>query len=511
MLWYHMPILDPFVEPACGRAFLPMHESNSNRKKSGQARPDVLDRSESGRARQRRIRGFVFSIKLGLDGFAFGLAWLTAWAIREYWPPVFGRELNPHEIYWKSLPIIVLGSLLTSAAVGSYAARRTQSPIAGALMVAKSAINSLLVVMSLGFLVKEFDYSRAVVVMFGIFSLLFLPLARRVASLVEERLVKLGIVGTRVLIVGAGQTGLRALQKVQDHPEIGYRIVGFLDDDPAKIGTSIGRTKVLAGVGQLRNIVVDERIDEVIIAMPQVESQDLMALVMKIDDLQVRVRVVADLFGVLNRDTQIDVIEDIPIYDLKGPDVSHWYRLTKRAFDLAIGVVAVVVFILLLPFIALAIKLDSPGPVFFVHERVGKHGIRFKMWKFRTMRVEADAYAVAPNQIRDPRVTKVGAFLRKTSLDELPQVINVLCGNMSIVGPRPEMPFIVEQYNDWQRKRLDVVPGITGLWQILGRKDLPLHDNLEYDFYYIKNRSLLLDFVILVKTFTTVLTGKGAY
>lgn len=479
--------------------------------KSGEDTHDRVNRVSRSRRRRHRVRRWIFTVKIAADAVGFSLAWLLAWAIRENFTSVFGKELNPQWVYLNSLPLIVLGSLLTSAAVGSYSLKPTRSPIDETLMTFKSATNSLLVVMSLGFLIKEFDYSRAVVVMFGLLSMLILPIVRRLAALFQERLVKLGIVGTRVLIVGAGQIGLRALQKVQDHPEIGYRVVGFLDDDPQKIGTVIGRTPVLTSVDRLRETILAERIDEVIIAMPSVGNQRLMDLVMSIDDLPIRLRVVADLFGVLSRETELDAIEDVPIYELKGPDVSLWYRFMKRSFDLLVGTLVGLLFVLLLPLIALAIKLDSPGPVFFVHERVGKNGALFQMWKFRTMRSDVAAYAVAPNQAHDPRVTRVGAFLRKTSLDELPQIYNVLKGDMSIVGPRPEMPFIVAKYNDWQRKRLEVLPGITGLWQIMGRKDLPLHENLEYDFYYIKNRSLLLDIAIVLKTISTVLTGRGAY
>ncbi|MBI5754912.1 sugar transferase, partial [Candidatus Peregrinibacteria bacterium] len=170
--------------------------------------------------------------------------------------------------------------------------------------------------------------------------------------------------------------------------------------------------------------------------------------------------------------------------------------------------------LLFLPFflvIAIAIRLDSRGPAIFKHARIGKDGQPFQMYKFRTMYQNVKEADFSPRDIEDKRVTSVGRFLRKSSLDEVPQLWNVLKGEMSLVGPRPEMPFLVEKYTNWQKKRLDVKPGITGLWQILGRKDLPLTENIEYDFYYIKNRSTLLDLVILFKTAVAVVTGRGAY
>ena len=160
---------------------------------------------------------------------------------------------------------------------------------------------------------------------------------------------------------------------------------------------------------------------------------------------------------------------------------------------------------------ALLIKLDSKGPVVFAHERVGKDGKRFQMLKFRTMVADCDPYAEAPVDQNDARITRFGRFLRRTSLDEIPQLINVLGGRMSLVGPRPEMPFIANEYTEWQAARLEVKPGLTGLWQVAGRKNLPLHENLEYDFYYVKNQSLALDLEILMRTIPAVILGKGAY
>jgi lipopolysaccharide/colanic/teichoic acid biosynthesis glycosyltransferase len=185
--------------------------------------------------------------------------------------------------------------------------------------------------------------------------------------------------------------------------------------------------------------------------------------------------------------------------------------LMKRLFDLAgAGFIAVGTLPLWLA-TAVAIKFNSSGPVLFVHERVGKNGDKFKLYKFRSMITEANPYAVTPANQRDPRITSVGAFIRRISLDELPQLLNVLTGDMSLVGPRPEMPFIVDTYDDLQKFRLSVKPGLTGVWQISADRANPIHENLDYDFYYLKNQSLWLDLAILLKTFTSVAKGIGAY
>jgi lipopolysaccharide/colanic/teichoic acid biosynthesis glycosyltransferase len=183
----------------------------------------------------------------------------------------------------------------------------------------------------------------------------------------------------------------------------------------------------------------------------------------------------------------------------------------KRGFDV---VVSGLVVLFTLPFwvvIMTAIRLETDGKAIFKQDRVGKDGRIFRIYKFRTMHSDTETFQYSPSRPDDQRITKVGKFLRKTSLDEFPQFLNVLKGEMSLVGPRPEMPFIVDKYKSWQRQRLKVKPGLTGLWQIMGRKELPLHESLEYDFYYIKNQSLLLDLTILIKTIPIILRGKGAY
>ena len=179
----------------------------------------------------------------------------------------------------------------------------------------------------------------------------------------------------------------------------------------------------------------------------------------------------------------------------------------KRAFDIAFSLLIFIPALPVMLLVALAIKLDSKGPVFFTQERVGLNGKKFIMYKFRSMRTEAGGSELKPKDGRDPRITRVGHFLRLTSLDELPQILNVLKGDMSVVGPRPEMTFIVDTYDKWQSLRLKVKPGITGLWQISAERNLPIHENLDYDMYYLQERSLLLDVVIIFKTVFFVARG----
>jgi exopolysaccharide biosynthesis polyprenyl glycosylphosphotransferase len=220
--------------------------------------------------------------------------------------------------------------------------------------------------------------------------------------------------------------------------------------------------------------------------------------------------VATNLFEVLTSRTPVELVDDVPLVRLGRERSSPLYEPLKRGFDVVGAAAALLVAAPVMLWVALRLRAQG-GPALFRQVRVGRHGRLFGMVKFRTMRVDSDPEAAAPRGAGDPRVTSYGRWLRATSLDELPQLWNVLRGEMSLVGPRPEMPFIVDTYTEWQRRRLAVKPGITGLWQILGRKDLPMHENLQYDFYYIRNRSLALDLSILIRTVGAVLSRKGAF
>ena len=206
------------------------------------------------------------------------------------------------------------------------------------------------------------------------------------------------------------------------------------------------------------------------------------------------------------------IIEEVASFSsLSDRAKTSFYDYVKRTMDIVMAILLSILSFPLWMIIAVLIASDSKGSVLIVQDRVGKNGKIFKMYKFRTMYSRHDLYAPSPIHKNDERITKTGNWLRKTSLDELPQLINVLLGSMSLVGPRPEMPFVVSTYNEFQKQRLLVTPGLTGLWQVFGRKDLPLTENLEFDLYYIYNKSFILDMMILWKTPGAIISGRGAY
>lgn len=326
----------------------------------------------------------------------------------------------------------------------------------------------------------------------------------------------------RVLIVGAGKVGRQVAQEIQTQSWTGLTLIGYLDDDLTKQGNVLDGVPVLGTLAAANRLVQSQRIDEVILALPLRAHGPLEDLVFALQTLPVRVRVVPDFFDLAIFRATIDDFGGIPLIGLRDPAIDGYNRAIKRAFDLLIAVFGLLIIWPLLLLVAIAIKLDSPGPVLFRQQRVGENARLFTMIKFRSMVVDAekrqaevlktvDDGVIMHKTANDPRITRVGHFIRRTSLDELPQLFNVLKGDMSLVGPRPELPFLVERYERWQRQRFAVPPGMTGWWQVNGRSDKLMHLHTEDDLYYIRNYSPLLDLQILWRTIAVVLRGRGAY
>ena len=445
------------------------------------------------------------------DMLSLSISWLLAYWTRTKLVSLFGYQINPLSPYIKALPLIIISWIGGGYLYGLYRRRKDITPVEEVQIFIRSVLLGAGIVMSIAFLFREFYLGRSVVLLFNIYTFFLLGIFRLAYHRVEIELKKRGYGRRNVLIVGAGVTGARVLQKIQDNPEIGFNVIGFVDADPEKAGKKIGGIDVLGTPDRIEDFIRKYQIDEVVIALPSMPKDRVMEWVSEMESTGVRFRLVSEAFSVLSKESRVDLIGDFPLLELGSGEPSPFYFFVKRVMDLTIAVVLILLTLPLWVLIAIGIKLDSKGPVFFKQERVGYKGKKFTLYKFRTMFVHTPPFSEAPRNEDDPRITKFGRFLRRTSLDELPQLINVIKGEMSLVGPRPEMPFIVERYSKWERKRLDVKPGITGLWQILGRKNLPLQENIHYDFYYIKNRSIVLDLMILLKTIPAVLKSKGAY
>jgi exopolysaccharide biosynthesis polyprenyl glycosylphosphotransferase len=369
---------------------------------------------------------------------------------------------------------------------------------------------------------RPFQYSRLLFLQAGLIVVILLSLARLIENWVEGRLRSRGVGVSRVVIVGAGEVGRTVMRTIVALPELGYQVVGFVDDNPEKGQTDIGRFKALGPLRNLPQVIEGESVDEVIITLPWMYHRKIMGIVRECERRHMSARIVPDLFQMSLSQVDVNDLGGVPLIGVREVGFEQGALLVKRAMDV-VGAIALVVFgAPLLGLIALAIRLDSPGPVIFRQTRVGAGGKLFEMYKFRSMREgaeeELEKYydlneADGPLfKIRDdPRLTRVGRFLRRTSLDELPNLWNVLRGEMSLVGPRPPLPAEVSRYIEWQKRRLDGRPGMTGLWQVSGRSLLSFDETVLLDVYYIENWSLWLDFKILLRTIPTVFSGEGAY
>ncbi|HET7010225.1 MAG TPA: sugar transferase [Anaerolineales bacterium] len=352
----------------------------------------------------------------------------------------------------------------------------------------------------------------------------FLLLATRALLRIYYRLIGRARPGwrNRILIVGAGVLGRRVAQVIRDHGRWGYSLVGYLDDEPALAGAEIDGGRVLGTIEDALRAVQERPVDEVWVALPPRAFERTARLVAALERQPVRVKIVPDYFSLALVQAKPEVLGGIPVIGLREPMIEGWTRVVKRAFDLAVGSLLLLLAAPILALAYLLVRLEGRGPVWIRQKRAGENGRLFDMLKFRTMVPEAEGMmeALAVRQDDgsllhkrkdDPRITRVGRLLRRYSVDELPQLFNVLKGDMSLVGPRPELPWLVDMYQPWQRKRFSVPQGITGWWQINGRSDKPMHMNTEDDLYYVYNYSLWLDILILLRTPLVVLQGKGAF
>ena len=388
--------------------------------------------------------------------------------------------------------------------------------------IVNSTAKMTVLMLALTFWFRPLVYSRVMLVEVGIITILLLGLVRAVEGIVASRLRARGRGVSRVIIVGAGEVGRTVMRTIVARPELGYQIIGFVDDNPAKGHSDIGPIKALGPLENLQAAIEDEQADEVIITLPWMYQRKIMGIVRECERQEARARIVPDLFQMSLSNVDVEALGGVPVIGVREAHISRTALLVKRITDVVAALIGLTLGAPLLLLIGLAIKLDSPGPVVFRQTRVGQDGRLFEMFKFRSMSEGADAEKEALSDLNeaegplfkikeDPRVTRVGRFLRRISFDELPQLINVLGGEMSLIGPRPNVPEEVAVYKEWHKKRLEVPPGMTGLWQVSGRSRLSFDEMVLLDIFYIENWSPWLDFKILLRTIPSVVGREGAY
>lgn len=429
-----------------------------------------------------------------------------------------GKGPQPFDQYVKLSIVTTIILLLTFERMGLY--RRTMSimNIEEIKGIFKAVLYTAVILFTASFYFKDITYSRLIVTYSLIFLTISLNIERYIAYKLFQYMHVKGVGVRRVLVYGAGEAGRMLVERFVRSPRLGTLPLGFIDDNPELWGQMVHSRSdevryslpVLGGFDHIKDAVKQLGADELFISMPSVSQKRMAEIIRQCEQIKVKFDFMPNLYDYKMQHISVRSLDGIPLLTIKETHLTWWKLLTKRIMDVVMALSSLLVVGPVMIVIAILVKKSSPGPVLFRQERVGMNSRKFTMYKFRSMYVDTPKYALTPENSHDPRITPVGRFLRKTSLDELPQFLNVLSGDMSIVGPRPEMAFIVDQYDEMQRERLKVKPGITGLWQISADRAKQIHDNIEYDLYYVENMSPLLDVVIILRTIIEVFRGKGA-
>ncbi|GCE25442.1 UDP-phosphate galactose phosphotransferase [Dictyobacter alpinus] len=363
--------------------------------------------------------------------------------------------------------------------------------------------------------------SRLLIPLMWLACIAVLCTGRLLVSGVMGMLYRMGLGETRVLVVGSGRLGKMVMQCLAASPNLGFSVVGFLHDLTEPPG-DFGRFKMLGTIDDIGMVIRSMQVDEVIIALPSDMNQHAIDSVKLCERLGASFKLIPDLYELNLSRIDVENIEGIPLLGIKQVSLNTPQRIITRTIDIVLSLLALIIGSPIYLCIALAVKFTSPGPIIYRQERVGLNGKPFQCLKFRSMAQDADRQQeqlLSLNEAQgpifkmrsDPRVTPVGALLRRTSLDEIPQLVNVLKGEMSLVGPRPPLPREVAQYAEWQKGRLAIKPGCTGLWQVRGRSNISFDEGVLMDIYYIENWSLRLYIQILLRTIPAVLFSRGAY
>jgi exopolysaccharide biosynthesis polyprenyl glycosylphosphotransferase len=393
------------------------------------------------------------------------------------------------------------------------------------------AVNAYIVLLLLcSFLLSVSVINKGFLVIFWILSILFLFIGRTTLQLLYSTFDVSDVIMSKTLIIGSGKVGAEVARKLKRHPAFGLRPIGFIDDDPLYTefeDPSLKDMKVLGKTNDLCRILRDFDVEKVIIAFSKSSSEELLDLASKCNKMGVDCSIVPRLFEIITNEITVKEIGGIPLIRIRKKKIEGVNRVLKWMEDYILSALVVLITWPLLLVTAIAIKIDSPGPVFFRQKRVGRDGTCFNCIKFRSMVENAEelqCHLQGLNEsegplfkIReDPRITRVGKLIRKFSIDEIPQVFNVLSGDMSLVGPRPLVQSEVDLYKEcnefkeWHKQRFNAKPGITGLWQVSGRCNIPYDEMIKYDLYYIERWSLWLDCKIMLRTFLAVFSGAGA-
>ncbi len=473
----------------------------------------------------KRHNQIFLAALMGGDLLLTGLVWLAAYHLRYQVPAVrdlfvltfHAKPLVPlFADYLKALPLVLLLSAFCYQGVGLYLPRREGLLIAEVIDVCKGVGLSVLVLLAGSVFYRDFEWSRSFMVFYLLLVSVVLSFGHLALRLALRELRYRGRNLRHVLIVGAGRLGQEVLDRISSNPWMGLRAVGFADDSPERRGQTIRGVPVMGTLEEIPALIAAGRIDQVICALPMEDHPKLKDLLDDMAQEVVDVRIVPDLFHFASLNPSVGDLDGLPILSLREGPLHGWNKLVKRLSDVGFSLLILALLSPVFLLIALSVKLTAPGPLLFRQRRMSLDGKVFDILKFRTMKVDAEketgpVWAKAD----DDRRTPIGAFLRRTSMDELPQFFNVLKGDMSIVGPRPERPEFIESFRTTVPRymlRHKIKAGITGWAQVNGwRGNTSLEKRIQYDVYYIENWSVWFDLRIMFLTVFRGLVNKHAY
>ncbi len=473
--------------------------------------------------RTRTIRNITIITDLLLVNVAFWLAYMARYRW-QWFLPVDERFFEPYARYASQQITLTALIILTFVQGRVWRRRRGEFWIDEVSRIGFAVGTAVTLLMAVTyFFEREAPFSRLLLFWALFFTVVILGLARLMRRWILAALYRRGTAVDRVLVLGSGETGRGLIRTLLARPDLGFKAIGYLHDGDQENNIGLGRIPHLGTFSDLSQILDQyPNLYTVFIAVPGEMHQQAAKLLRICYRHGISAQVVPDLLQLSLNRVEFNNMAGIPMLGVRDVGMTRWQRLTKRTLDLVVVAIGGIPALLVTAVIAILIKRDSPGPVFYSGERVGRNGKPFKMYKFRSMVVDAEkqkkeleALNEADGPIfkikEDPRLTRIGRFLRRSSLDELPQLWNVLLGQMSLVGPRPPLQEEVDQYKPWHRQRLSEIGGLTGLWQVSGRSDLTFDELCLLDIYYIENWSLMLDIRILLQTIPHSIFGRGAY
>ncbi|MCB9009063.1 MAG: sugar transferase [Ardenticatenaceae bacterium] len=470
----------------------------------------------------QRIRFATIFTDLLLINAGFALAYVVRYQW-QWFLPVDERFFEPYGRYLSQQVVLNILLIITFTQVRVWRRKRGEFWVDELSRITYATAAGVGLMSMIAFFVQPEPFSRLMLAWVFLAIALLIGLARLLRRLLLNMLYQRGILVDRVLVIGSGEVGRSLIRTLLARPDLGYRAVGYLHDGLSENNIGLGRIPNLGVFTDLQKTLTERpQLHTVFIALPGEMHQQISLLLQICQQHGVRAQVVPDLLQLSMNRVEFNNMAGIPTLGVRDVGINRAQQAAKRLLDLVIILVGTIPALLAMGLIALAIKLDSPGPIIYKAARVGKNGRPFKMYKFRSMVVNADQHKESLRQYNqadgpifkmkdDPRMTRVGRFIRRSSLDELPQIYNVLLGQMSLVGPRPPLAEEVADYKPWHKQRLSVIGGITGLWQVSGRSDLTFDELCLLDIYYIENWSLALDIRILLQTVPHSLFGRGAY